>query len=51
MPESPPYIESVFETIAETFVDGLLNLMIVEVPAAFILSSTSVNTLKVILTY
>lgn len=44
-------MESVLETMADTFVDGLLNLIIVEVPTAFILSSISVETLNVILTY
>lgn len=37
--------------MAEAFVEGLLNLVIVEVPTAFILSSTNVETWNVMLTY
>lgn len=37
--------------MAETFVDGLLNLVIVDVPTAMILSSTNVDTLNVTFTY
>lgn len=38
-------------TIAETLVDGLLNLMILAVPTAFTLSDTNVNILNVVLMY